>query len=143
MQVLFFEKKIESLYITRSIQNRADQLISEANIVTGRLATITQLSNLSLKLYGWYIKHGHARTEQDDREVKQLFQESLPAGTMENNSFYEKLYLYQSYCWYTFICQDFLSYYRYTQKWVDLFEKEPNMIEVETTLYIKAMHNLM
>ncbi len=143
MQVLFFEKKIESLYITRSIQNRADQLVSEANIVTSRLAMVNQLSNLSLKLYGWYIKHGHARTQQDDEEVKQLFQESLPAGASESNSFYEKLYLYQSYCWYSFIRQDFLSYYRYTQKWVDLFEKEPNMIEVETTLYIKAMHNLM
>ncbi|MBA2563434.1 MAG: hypothetical protein H0V14_11095 [Chitinophagaceae bacterium] len=143
MQALFFEKKIESLYITRSIQDRADQLIAEANVVTGRLATITHLSNLSLKLYGWYIKHGHARTEQDDKEVEQLFNESLPAGAMQSNSFYEKLYLYQSYCWYAFIRQDFLSYYRYTQKWVDLFEKEPTMIEVETTLYIKAMHNLM
>src|SRR5205823_5601947 len=48
-----------------------------------------------------------------------------------------------SLCWYAFIRQDFLSYYRYTQKWVDLFEKEPFMIEVETSLYIKAMHNLM
>ena len=27
----------------------------------------------------------------------------------------------QSYCWYAFIRQDFLMYYRYTQKWVDLF----------------------
>ena len=51
--------------------------------------------------------------------------------------------MYQSQCWYAFIRQDFLSYYRYTQKWVDLFENEPSMIEVETTLYIKAMHNLM
>jgi len=143
MQALFFEKKIESLYITRSIQNRADQLTSEAKVVTEKLAMITQLSNLSLQLYGWYIRHGHARTEQDDIEVKQLMEENLPAGTVECKSFYEKLYLYQSQCWYAFIRQDFLSYYRYTQKWVDLFENEPFMIEVETTLYIKAMHNLM
>ncbi len=47
---------------------------------------VNQLSNLSLKLYGWYIKHGHARTQQDDEEVKQLFQESLPAGASESNS---------------------------------------------------------
>jgi hypothetical protein len=46
MQVLFFEKKIESLYITRSIQNRADQLVSEANIVTSRLAMINYLTYL-------------------------------------------------------------------------------------------------
>jgi tetratricopeptide (TPR) repeat protein len=34
-------------------------------------------------------------------------------------------------------------YYRYTQKWVDLFEKEPEMIEIETAHYIKGMHNLI
>ncbi len=143
MQALFFEKKIESLYITRSLQNRAEQLSNEAVIVTDKLALITKLSNLSLQLYGWYIKHGHARTGQDDIEVKRLLDENLPANTIECKSFYEKIYLYQSLCWYSFIRQDFLSYYRYTQKWVDLFEKEPNMIEVETSLYIKAMHNLM
>ena len=112
MQALFFEKKIESLYITRSIQNRAEQLTNEANIVTEKLTLITKLSNLSLQLYGWYIKHGHARTEQDDIEVKKLLDENLPANTIDCKSFYEKLYLYQSLCWYAFIRQDFLSYYR-------------------------------
>jgi hypothetical protein len=143
IQALFFEKKIESLYITRSMQDRAEQLSIEAVRVSEKLAMVTQLSNLALKLYSWYIKHGHSRTEQDDAEVRQLMQENLPASVVECKSFYEKLYLYQSQCWYAFIRQDFLSYYRYTQKWVDLFENEPSMIEVETSLYIKAMHNLM
>jgi len=57
--------------------------------------------------------------------------------------FYEKLYLYQSFVWYAFIRQDFLTYYRYTQKWVDLFEKEPFMVTIETSHYIKGMHNLL
>jgi hypothetical protein len=34
-------------------------------------------------------------------------------------------------------------YYRYTQKWVDLFYEFPLMIEVETGHYIKGMHNLL
>lgn len=34
-------------------------------------------------------------------------------------------------------------YYRYSRKWVDLFEQEPGMIEVETAHFIKGMHNLM
>jgi len=143
VQILFFEKKIESLYITRSIEDRADVLIQEAKNATGKLNSISNLSNLSLKLYSWYIKNGHARTEQDDAEVKQIFDDGLPADTTMCSSFYEKLYLYQSYCWYAFIRQDFLMYYRYTQKWVDLFTAEPLMVEVETAHYIKGMHNLM
>ena len=59
------------------------------------------------------------------------------------NGFYEKLYLYQSYCWYAFIRQDFLMYYRYSQKWIDLFAENPVMIAVETGHYIKGMHNLL
>jgi tetratricopeptide (TPR) repeat protein len=53
------------------------------------------------------------------------------------------LYVYQSYSWVAFINQDFLLYYRYSQKWVDLFEKQPAMIEAETAHYIKGLHNLM
>ena len=34
-------------------------------------------------------------------------------------------------------------YYRYTQKWVDLFHLRPPMIAVETSHYIKGMHNLL
>ena len=56
---------------------------------------------------------------------------------------YEKLYLFQSYCWYSFIRQDFLQYYRYSQKWVNLFEEHPGMLQTETAVYIKGMHNLM
>src|SRR5690606_30588022 len=59
------------------------------------------------------------------------------------HGFYEQLYLYQSYCWYTFIRQDWLKYYRYTKKWVELFRSYPDMTTVETAHYIKGMHNLL
>lgn len=143
VQILFFEKKIESLYITRSIQDRAEILIGEVEAATGKLQNISVLSNLALRLYGWYITNGHARTGQDADEVTGIFNNGLPADVSNCNSFYEKLYLYQSYCWYAFIRQDFLMYYRYTQKWVDLFTAEPLMTAVETAHYIKGMHNLM
>ena len=142
-QVLFFEKKIEALHITRSMQDRADQLASEADAVNEQLRLISQLSNLSLQLYSWYIRNGHARNEKDEEAVQEFFEKQLPANINEVQGFYEKLYLYQSYCWYAFIRQDFLLYYRYTQKWVDLFEREPFMIAIETAHYIKGMHNLM
>jgi tetratricopeptide (TPR) repeat protein len=53
------------------------------------------------------------------------------------------MYLCQSYCWYAFILQDLLSYYRYASKWVACFDKEPAMKAIETGQYIKAMHNLL
>jgi hypothetical protein len=142
-QALFFEKSIESLYITRSIQNRAEQLSKESVVVNNSLTLTAELSNLSLQLYSWYIQNGHSRNENEDQEVQHFFIKNLGDKTSQCKHFYEKLYLYQSYCWNAFIRQDFLQYYRYTQKWVTLFEREPFMIAIETGHYIKGMHNLM
>jgi len=143
LQALFFEQQIEALHITRSMQDRADSLAAEMSDVNQRLASTGRLSNLSLKLYSWYIRNGHARNEEDTKAVQQFFEENLPEDIQSCKGFYEKLYLFQSYTWYAFIGQDFLLYYRYSQKWVDLFEKEKFMIGVETAHYIKGMHNLL
>lgn len=142
-QALFFEKKIETLYITRSMQDRADKLAAEADAVHAQLTLVNKLSNLSLQLYSWYIQHGHARNEKDIRSITAFFEKHLPADARQAKGFYEKLYLYQAYVWYAFIRQDFLQYYRYSQKWVDLFVVYPGLMRVETASYIKGMHNLM
>ncbi|MDO6432033.1 hypothetical protein Q4E93_15635 [Flavitalea sp. BT771] len=143
LQVLFFEKTIESLHITRSMQDRADRLTAEVDEVNDHLRLVSTLSNLSLQLYSWYIRNGVARNEKDEIAVQEFFETHLPADLSGCTGFYEKLYQYQSFCWYAFIRQDFLLYYRYTQKWVDLFEKEPFMLGIETAHYIKGMHNLL
>jgi hypothetical protein len=142
-QVLFFEKKIEGLFITRSMQDRADHLANEADEVNTGISVANKLSNLSLRLYSWYITNGHARNTKDEKAVEAFLQNNLNEDAKNAKGFYEKLYLYQSFCWYAFIRQDFLQYYRYTQKWVDLFDEQPKMIDVETAHYIKGMHNLM
>jgi tetratricopeptide (TPR) repeat protein len=142
-QALFFEKKIEALHITRSLKNRAEQLSKEADDASRHLSNVSKLSNLALQLYGWYIKNGFAHDDNEERAVAAFLEDNLPANPQQLNGFYERLYLYQSYCWKAFIRQDFLQYYRYTQKWVDLFNENPNMIALESGHYIKGMHNLM
>lgn len=142
-EVIFLEKKIESLHITRSIQDRADQLTGEAEKLIELQSKITSLSNLALQLYSWYIKNGHARNEEDEQEVESYFNKHLVTGLTRFDGFYQCLYYYQSYCWYAFIRQDFLMYYRYAQKWVDIFANEPVMIDIETANYIKGLHNLL
>jgi hypothetical protein len=143
MQVLFFEKKIESLHITRSMQDRAETLTGEAEKVNRKLVRINRLSNLSLLLYSWYIKNGHARNAQDEQAIRDFFADHLPKNSSQFQGFYERLYLFQCFCWYSYIRQDWLMYYRYTNKWVDLFRSDEDMIAVETAHYIKGMHNLL
>src|ERR671912_590174 len=142
-QVISWEKKIETLHITRSMQDRGEQLSMEALEVNAKVDMVAKLSNLALRLYSFYIKNGHARNEKDERGVKEFLQKNLPEHAHQQTGFYERLYLYQSYSWYAFIRQDFLMYYRYAQKWIDIFDEQPLMIRVETGHYIKGMHNLM
>jgi len=143
LQVLFLEKKIESLHITRSMQDRAKQLSDEIDEANERLELIAKTSNLSLQLYGWYIQHGHARNEEDRKTLDAFIQDPIIERVKSVKGFYERLYRYQCYCWYGFITQDFLMHYRYAQKWVDLFEKEENMQLIESAQYIKGLHNLI
>jgi hypothetical protein len=142
-QLIALEKRIEGLHITRNVQFRADALALEANEVSRHIDMVARLSNLALKLFSWFVQHGHARNEEDEKDIKAFMKESLPANVREQTGFYERLYLYQSYTWYAFIRQDFLQYYRYAQKQVRLFDEQPLMKRVETSHYIKSIHYLL
>jgi hypothetical protein len=141
--LLSLEKRIESLHITRHIQYRAETLATEVNSVNLHIDRVGRLSNLSLQLFSWFVQHGHARNEADEQGVKKFFRDNLPRDAWQLDGFYEQLYLFQSITWYAFIRQDFLQYYRYSQRWVDLFARHPAMVRVETGHYIKGIHQLL
>jgi hypothetical protein len=140
-QILFFEKKIESLHITRSIENTADLLIADTIEAVNANTTIHQLSNAALKMYSWYLKNGLVKNAKEAAIVKELFQAMVPKNIVVSKNFFEQLYYYQSICWYAFVQQDFLKYYKYTNKWVHLFEQTTHMKQIEPMHYIKGMHN--
>ncbi len=142
-QVISLEKKIETLHITRSSQEKVELLAEESREITGHIDRVSRLSSLALQLYRWYIKNGHARNQTDEKEVRDFFYKHLPSDTKAITDFYELMYLYQSYCWFGFIRFDFIQYYRYSQRWVALFHNKEVMISVEPGHYIKGMHNLL
>lgn len=143
LQALFFEKQIESLHITRSMQDRAQQLTLDTESLNAQLTMTSKLSNLSLLLYSWYINNGHARNEKDEKNLRDFFTTNYPKEAENSKSFYDKLYKFQCYCWYGFIRHDLLLYYKSCQKWVNLFEENPEMIQIETMQYVKGVHNLL
>jgi len=142
-EIVEFEKLIESQYITGSIESRAEQITLEAANISQVMNNTVFFSNMSIRLYGLYLKVGYARNEKDLFMVKEFFNSNLIPHNIEHMSFYEKLYLYQSYVWYYLIIQDFLMCYKYAQKWVDLFLLNPEMIEVQTDLYLKGLNNVL
>lgn len=71
-QIISLEKRIEFLHITRSTPNKSETLSDEAISVSLHIDVVTRLSNLALKMYSFYIKHGHARNEEDEEKIKQF-----------------------------------------------------------------------
>lgn len=142
-EALEFEKLIESRHITRSLEDRADSLRDEAVMVREQIARMSYLSDLSLQLYGRYLKTGHARNQEDYQSLKEFFEPRISGILPASLGFHEKTYLFQSYCWYYYILQDFSRYYRYARKWVDLFGAFPSFRLTDPSGYLKGLHNLL
>src|SRR5690554_556713 len=143
LRIVELEKVIESQHITRSMRDRAEILAGEAGQLTKNVSLKNALSNLSLQLYGLYLKVGYVRDENDIVMVENFYHNNLPVMEQENLTFYEKLYLYQAQVWFYHILQDFPHCYRSAQKWVNLFTDFPHMRKVATGNYLKAYHYLL
>lgn len=143
LRIVELEKVIESQHITRSMRDRAEILADEARELTHNVSLKNALSNLSLQLYGLYLKVGHVRDENDIVMVEDFYHNNLPVMDPEKLTFYEKLYLYQAQVWFYHILQDFPHCYRSAQKWVNLFSEHPHMRKVATGNYLKAYHYLL
>ncbi len=143
LEILDFEKHIEGQYITRSIEGRAEMLTAEADALLPRIKHINDFSNLSLQLYGFYLKAGYVRNSRDYRKVTEFFHKNLPNAAYGELDFLGKVYYCQSHVWYYYMVQDFAYYYRYAKKWVNLFLGWPEMKELYAPLYLKGMHNLL
>lgn len=142
IEILMFEKHIESQHITRSIRGKARDLSSESEHWSEKLSNTQELSNLTLRLYGEYLKRGYVRNEADYNYMKTNFQ--FPKKESLLWSFYERLYWYQSHIWFHYITQNFRFCYKYAKQWVALFEEDyPEMIELNTPLYLKGIHYLL
>ncbi|QOR75538.1 MAG: hypothetical protein IMW88_09340 [Thermoflavifilum sp.] len=142
-EVLEFEKIIESRHIMQDIEHRAARLRDESNQLSRQIANLSYLSNLSLQMYGLYLRIGHARNEQDARMLREFFQAAMQHVDPSRLSLYEQLYYYQTCCWYYYALQDFIHYFRYAQKWVDIFNQHPALLEADMALYLKGMNNLL
>lgn len=143
LEVVEFEKEIESRYITRSIGKRAENLSSESCNLIREISSSNRLSNFALSLYDRYLKEGFVKSESDYERMHNFFNDNLPSFEFENLDFFSRLYLYQSHVWYHLIVQDFKMCFKYAQKWVDLFEQNPNMIDLDPDMYLKGLHNLL
>ncbi len=142
-EIVEFEKLIESLYVTRSLTNRTDELVTQTNHLKQLNDVSSSLSNISLQLYEKLIKAGYAKSDSESKDIKTIFDEKIKYYNPENLGFREKLIYYQSWVWYSLLAQDFLSSYKYASKWIDTFNNKPEMIKIHPVYYLKGYNFLL
>ncbi|MEB8329304.1 hypothetical protein OO009_08035 [Flavobacteriaceae bacterium KMM 6897] len=142
-EIVELEKVIETQYITRSIPDRADELAMQAKKLSELNVITSKLSNLSLQLYGMMLKVGYVKSDEEIKNVKKYFDDHLPEYNIDRLGFREKLWLYKANLWYSFLIQDFLSCYKYSSKWVDLFYENKEMIYLNPVFFLKGNHYLL
>ncbi|MFT4830911.1 MAG: hypothetical protein ACI815_000549 [Psychroserpens sp.] len=142
-EIVELEKVIETQYITRSIPDRANELAMQAKKLSELNVITSKLSNLSLQLYGMMLKVGYVKSDEEIKNVKKYFDEHLPEYKIDFLGFREKLWLYKANLWYSFLIQDFLSCYKYSSKWVDLFYENKEMIYLNPVFFLKGNHYLL
>lgn len=143
LEIVEFEKMIESQHITRSLTGRAEELAREASSLNTHIQLKNAFSNLSLQLYGLYLRVGYVKSGKDKAFAEAYFNVNLPDYEPEKLGFYEKLYLHQAQVWYYHILQDFSACYRAARHWVGLFETYPVMKKVASGNYLKGYHYLL
>ncbi|WPO78005.1 hypothetical protein [Flavobacterium sp. KACC 22761] len=139
-EIVEFEKLIESQYITRSIQGRADELVIQAKELNYRNTISSKLSNLSLQLYGIMLKTGYVKSDAEYKYIDDYFNRHIAKLDESKFGFREKYWFYNANLWRSFLVQDFLASYKYAYKWVTLFYDNPNMIYLNPVFFLKGNH---
>ena len=142
-EIVEFEKLIESLYVTRSLSNRTNELVSQTNHLREQNEVYSNLSNISLQLYEKLIKAGYAKSDVESKEIKKFFKQKIKSFRLGELGFRETLVYYQIWVWYSLLIQDFLSSYKYASKWIDTFNKSPEMIAIHPVFYLKGYNFLL
>lgn len=144
LETLEFEKMIESRHITKAHEGRADDLALETQKMMVHIQSAARLSNLSIQLYAMYLKLGHAKNPEELQSIEKILVTALKTLPPEQDmDFFERVNLFQCHTWVSYIGQNWKNYYRYTYKWVEMFEREPVMKINDTALYFKGLHNLL
>jgi hypothetical protein len=143
LEIVEFEKRIESRHITRSSTERMEGLTEEAKKHSNTSLNNAILSNLKLMLQREFINKGHVKDEAGLRKLDVYLRQISIDEHQPHLTFFEKVYLYQVYFWYYYLLLDYEKCKEYALKWVAEYDNEPKMIDMDVDIYMIGLHHLL
>lgn len=144
LDALELQKKLETTKILPDLLAKSEMMNRQAIAISSRIANTIELSNTVMQLYGLYLQLGYARTQKDLNLIDHVFSARLRKYDREQGlSFIERFYLYQANVWYYYIRHDMLQCYRYVCRWIDLFDRNPQMKQLMFESYLRGYSRLL
>ena len=143
LEIVEFQKLIESRHITNSGPLKNDALTRSARETIEKVNNSIQLSNLRVNLHSYYIRNSHIKSENERTEIIEYLESRLPKVNETLLGYPEKVYLYQCFVWYYYILLDYEKCYEYAVKWVNVFEDDESLKFHDTDLYMRGYHYML
>ncbi len=141
LEIIEFQKFIEERHITRSRKKsgKVQSLLIESENQESRVSNIVLLSNLKIKIHGWYIETGHVRDQKDHYQLQTYFDSEVRKVRTTDLSLVEEIYLQQSYMWFFYIMLDFENCHKHAAAWVKAFDENPSFMREDPVLYMRGI----
>lgn len=147
LEILEFQKLIETRHITRSrqVDAKMDQLLQESAQLSAATLATSEMSNVNIKIHGYYIENGHARTPARREEARQYWESIQPAlpPPESGENFLELVNRRQSEMWYHYILLDFDRARQAAAAWTTLYDSNEKMRAEDPDLYMRGMYYLL
>lgn len=148
LEILEFQKLIEARHVTRSrsVEHKMDELLGESETRCTVTYYSNLLSNLNIKIHGWYIDRGHAHTAAEKEEISNFLERHYPDHlhvSTRKETFFERVNLNQIYLWFHYINLDFKRAEEQAKQWVNQFFRNTQMQEKDPDLYMRGLYYLL
>ncbi len=142
LEIIEFEKRIQSRHITRSSTDSIQRLMQEASLRQRVNANLAEWSNLKLLLQRLFINEGHLPGEAGKARVDALFESKAPRPD-HPATFFERVYRCESFFWRHYLALDLNQCLDQAREWVDLFRQKPTMIAYDVDMYLRGLNHLL
>lgn len=143
LEIVEFEKRIESRHITRSTNKRMSGLIKESSYRAKVNSNIVEWSNLKLELQRCFINNGHVHNKKMQEEIAIDYDYCFSSVDLDEMTFFEKIHYFKARYWLHYLLLDMEKCREVANEWVVLYRKAPKEIDEDVDSYLHALHSLM
>lgn len=122
---------------------RVNDVVIQVEELTRVINNVNKFSNLAIRIHAMIVRSNYVRSQSEAEAIAHLLESKLPSFNPDTLTFHERLHLYELNAHYFHFLQQFEESYEYSQKWVELFDEYPHMINQQIESYVNGLAIIM